>query len=106
MTTSEYQHNILPLFMAIERHIATPAVRDQEFSQAFFTRSADQRLALKNLDPVSNDVNCFSGSLWCLLSEKISQSLQIGKGASRVDYFRHVRAFGRATRSPRTRAAM
>jgi hypothetical protein len=25
---------------------------------------------------------------------------------SRVDYFRHVRTFGRAARSPRTRAAM
>jgi hypothetical protein len=38
--------------------------------------------------------------------QKISQSFQIGERVTRVDYFRHVRAFGRTVRAPRTRAAM
>jgi hypothetical protein len=105
MTNSEYQHNILPLLIAIERHIATLAVGDQEFSQPFLTWPADQRMSPKNLDSVANDVNRCNGSLCCILSEKISQSLQVNKCVSRVDYFCHVRTFGRAVRSPRTRAA-
>ena len=106
MTNGEHQHDILLLLTAIERHIATLAVGDQELSQPFLTWSADQRVSLENIDPVSNDVNRCNGSLWCILREKISQSLQVGKGVSRVNYFRHVRAFGRTTRSPRTRAAI
>ena len=106
MTNGEHQHDTLLLLMAIERHIAPLAVGDQEFSQPFLTWSADQRVSRENLDPVSNDVNRCNGGLWCILSEKISQSLQIGKGVSRVNYFRHVRTFGRATRSPQTRATI
>ena len=106
MTNGEHQHDILLLLMDIERHIATLTVGDQDFSQPRLTWSADQRVSLKNLDPVSNDVNRRNGGLCCILSEKISQSLQVGKGVSGVNYFRHVRTFGRATRSPRTRAAI
>ena len=106
MTNSEHQHDILLLLIAIERHIATLAVGDQEFSQPLLTWPADQRMSPKNLDPVANDFNRCNGSLWCILSEKIGQSFQVGKCVSRVDYFRHVRTFGRAVRSPRTRAAM
>jgi len=104
MTNGKHQHDILLLLMAIERHIATLAVGDQQFFQPLLTWSADQRVSLKNLDPVSNDVYRCNGSLWCILKEKTSQSLQVSKGVSRVDYFRHVRTFGRATRAPRTRA--
>ncbi len=106
MTDSEYQHDILPLFIAIERDIATLAVGDQKLPQSLLTWPANQWMSPKNLDSVPNDVNRRNGSLRCILSEKISQSLQIGKCVSRVDYFRHVRTFGRAMRSPRTRATM
>jgi hypothetical protein len=106
MTNCEHQHDIVPLLIAIERHIATLAVGDQEFPQPLLTWPAHQRMSPKNLDSVANDVNRCDGSLWYILNEKISQSLQVGKCVSRVDYFRHVRAFGRAARSPRTRAAM
>jgi hypothetical protein len=106
MTNSEHQHDVLPLLIAIERHIATLAIGDQEFSKPLLTWSANQRMSPRNLDSVANDVNRRNGSLRCIVSKKISQSLQVGKCVSRVDYFRHVRAFGRAVRSPRTRAAM
>ena len=106
MTNGEHQYDILPLLVAIERHITTLAVGDQEFSQLLLTWSADQRMSLKDLDPVSNVVNRCYGCLRCILSEKISQSLQVGKSVSGVNYFRHVRTFGRATRLPRTRAAI
>jgi hypothetical protein len=68
MTNCEHQHDIVPLLIAIERHIATLAVRDQEFSQPLLTWPADQRMSPKNLDPVANDVNRFNRSLWCILS--------------------------------------
>jgi len=106
MTNGEHQHDILLLLVAIERHITTLAVGDQEFSQPLLTWSADQRMSLKNLDPVSNDVNRCNGNLRCILSEKSSKSLKVGKSVSGVNYFRHVRTFGRAARLPRTRAAI
>ena len=62
-------------------------------------------MSLKNLNSVANYFDRFDSRLWCILDEKIGQSLQVGKRMSRVDYFRHVRAFGRVVRSPRTRAA-
>ena len=63
-------------------------------------------MALKNLDAITNDVNRGKCSLWRVFNEEIGQSLQVCKGVSGVNYFRHVRTFGRATRSPRTRAAI
>jgi len=101
----EHQYNVLPLLIAIERHIATLAVGDQEFPQSLLTRSANKRMSLKNLNSVANYVDRFDSRLWCILNEKIGQSLQVGKRVARVDYFRHVRTFGRFARSPRTRAA-
>ena len=68
MTNCEHQHDIVPLLIAIERHIATLAIRNQEFSQTLLTWPADQRMSPKNLDPVANDVNRCNGSLWRILS--------------------------------------
>jgi len=62
-------------------------------------------MSLKNLDSVANYVDRCDSSPWCILDEKIGQSLQVGKRVSRVNYFRHARTFGRFARSPRTRAA-
>jgi hypothetical protein len=59
-------------------------------------------MSLKNLDSVANYVDRRDGRLWCILDEKIGQSLQVGKLVSRVNYLRHVRTFGRFARSPRT----
>lgn len=62
-------------------------------------------MSLKDLDSVANHVDCCDSRLWSILDEKIRQSLQVGKGVSSVDYFRHARTFGRVARLPRTRAA-
>ena len=59
-------HAVLAGVMAIERHITTLAVGDQEFSQPLFTGSADQRMSLKNFNPVANDVKRCNGSPWCV----------------------------------------
>src|SRR5271170_1546902 len=105
VTNGEHQYNVLPLLITIERHIATLAIRDQEFPQSLLTWSADKRMSLKNLCSVANYIDRCDSSLWCVLDEKVGESLQVGKRVSRVDYFRHVRTFGRFARSPRTRAA-
>ena len=62
-------------------------------------------MSLKNLNSVANYIDGYDSSLWCIRDEKIGQSFKVGKRVSRVDYFRHVRTFGRFARSPRTRAA-
>ena len=105
VTNGEHQYNVLPSLITIERHVATLAIGDQEFPQSLLTWSADKRMSLKNLDSVANYIDRCDSSLWCILDEKIGQSLQVGKRVSGVDYFRHVRTFGRFARSPRTRAA-
>jgi hypothetical protein len=105
VTNGEYQYHVLALLITIERHIATLPIGDQEFPQSLFTRSADKRMSLKNLNSVANYVDRFDSRLWRIFDEKIGQSLQVGKRVSGVDYFRHVRIFGRFARSPRTRAA-
>jgi hypothetical protein len=105
VTNGEHQYKVLALLKTIERDITTLAIGDQEFPQSLFTRSADKRMSLKNLNSVANYIDRFDSRLWCILDEKIGQSLQVGKRVSRVDYFRHVRIFGRFARSPRTRAA-
>lgn len=85
--------------------MATLAIGDQEFPQSLLTWSPDKRMSLENLDSVANYVDRYDSRLWRILDEKVGQSLQVGKRVSRVDYFRHVRTFGRVARSPRTRAA-
>jgi len=52
-------------------------------------------MALKNFNPVANNVYRCNSGLWCILDERVSQSFQVGKRVSRVNYFRHVNAFGR-----------
>ena len=54
VTNGKHNYNILPLLIAIERHIATLAIGDQEFPQSLLTWSADKRMSLKNLDSVAN----------------------------------------------------
>ena len=100
VTNGEHQYNVLALLITIWRYIATLAIGDQEFPQSLLTRSADKRMSLKNLDSVANYVDRCDGRLWCILDEKICQSLQVGKRVSRVNYFRHVRTFGRFARLP------
>lgn len=101
----EHQYNALPLLIAIERHIATLAIGNQEFPQFLLTRSADKRMALKNLNSVANHFDRCDSRPGRILNEKIGQPLQVGKRVSGADYFRHVRIFGRFARSPRPRAA-
>jgi hypothetical protein len=86
--------------------MTTLTVGDQEFPEFLLTQPADQRMSLMNLNSVANYVNRRNGIRWRILDEKISHSFQVGKCASRVNYFRHVLTFGCLVRSPRTRAAM
>ena len=62
-------------------------------------------MSLENLYPIANYIDRGDSGFRCILDEEISQSLQVGECASRIDYLRHVRTFGRLTRPPRTRAA-
>jgi hypothetical protein len=59
------------LLIAIERHIATLAIGDQEFPQSLLTWSADKRMSLKNLDSVANYVDRCDSRLWGILDEKV-----------------------------------
>jgi len=59
------------LLIAIERHIATLAIGDQEFPQSLLTGSADKRMSLKNLDSVANYVDRCDSRLWCILDKKV-----------------------------------
>ena len=106
MTQSKYQDDVLPLLIAVERDIPTLAIGNQQLSQPFLAWPAHQRMSLKDLDPVANYFDRRRNGLWGVPDEKVSQSLQVGKRPSGVNYFSHVFAFGRFARLPRTRAAM
>jgi hypothetical protein len=54
-------------------------------------------MSLKNLDSIANHVDRCDSRLWCILDEKIGQSLQVGIRMSGVDYLRHVRIFAKAS---------
>lgn len=105
MTQGKNQHDILPPLVAIQRDIPTTAIGDQQLSQLLFAWPADQRMSLKNLNPVANYGDRRNCGLRCIPDEKVSQSLQVSKCMSRVNYFSHDRAFGRVARLPRMRAS-
>src|SRR5258708_35813056 len=63
VTNGEHQYNVLALLITIERHIATLAIRDQDFPQPLLTWSADKRMSLKNLYSVANYVDRCDSSL-------------------------------------------
>lgn len=102
---SQHKYDILPSLMAVKSHIAALAIRDRKFSQSCLARSTNERMSRKNVDAVANHIDGFNRSLWSMLDEKFSEALYVGECVSRINYFRHIRAFGAVTRSPRTRAA-
>ena len=64
VTNGEHQYNVLALLITIDRHITTLSIGDQEFPRSLFTRSADKRMSLKNLNSVANYFDRFDSRLW------------------------------------------
>jgi hypothetical protein len=106
MSQRQYQYDIRGFRVLVQRNVSRVPARNHELTQIVFHRSPDKRMALKYANRFLNDHHCSACSPRLDLEQELEYAFEIIQCLPRVDYFRHVRDFGRAGVLPPARALM
>lgn len=104
MPKGQHQYRVVPGFGAVKRDVAGATPRDDEFPQALFDCTANQRVIFKNGDGFANEPRSLRRRERFRFEQKISQPLQISQGTARINYLRQDFALGLALGLPLARA--
>ena len=107
---AQHEHFVGAWVITVQRDVTGASARNQQLSQPFVSRAADQRMPLERLQAIDDQRAGFSGHSRWPLQQKIRKPIEIIEGSRREEQrwqrqpAQRLRLRGRATFVPSKRA--
>ena len=77
MTDGKNEHDILCLFIAIERHVPRLTAGDKEFMEPFLDRPPDERVVGQDLNSLDDQSRRFVSRRWIYVKQEVGESAEV-----------------------------
>ena len=104
MTDGKNEHDILLLFVAVQRHVSRLTAGDKEFTEPLLDRPPDKRVVGQDLNSLDDQARRFVSRRWIYVKQEVGESAEVRECPTRVDQLRQVLALGFGADSPRALA--